>query len=64
MDVDDSDSGYESEPTVVVKKAPKAKCSKRKRNDKEKKNMRFMRRQLRRGHRFGNIMIRWVNGSK
>ena len=35
MDVDDSDSGYESEPTVVDKKAPKAKCSKRKRNDKE-----------------------------
>ena len=35
MDVEDSDSGYESEPTVVVKKAPKAKCSKRKRNDKE-----------------------------
>ena len=35
MDVHESDSGYESEPEVVVKKAAKAKGSKRKRNDKE-----------------------------
>nr|GEX87844.1 zinc finger BED domain-containing protein RICESLEEPER 2 [Tanacetum cinerariifolium] len=35
LDVHDSDSGSESEPHVVVKKAPKAKSGKRKRNDKE-----------------------------
>ncbi|GJY06318.1 hypothetical protein Tco_1528861 [Tanacetum coccineum] len=38
LDVHDleSGSGSESEPKVVVKKAPKAKSGKRKRNDKEK----------------------------
>ncbi|GKD63401.1 zinc finger BED domain-containing protein RICESLEEPER 2, partial [Tanacetum coccineum] len=35
LNVGDLDSGYESEPQVVVKKAPKSNSSKRKRNNKE-----------------------------
>nr|GFB98927.1 zinc finger BED domain-containing protein RICESLEEPER 2 [Tanacetum cinerariifolium] len=59
LNVGDSDSGYESEPQVVVKKDPKAYSSKRKRNDKEEEEeYEIYEKKIRRGRRFGHTMIR------